>query len=63
MNRYIVTDIKWDTSGAELSEEERVSLPKKLTVFCDSEDQIADALSDQTGFLVESFIIEDCLES
>ena len=46
----IVTDIKWETDG------EVVELPTEVEVDDDlDEDEIADYLSDEYGWLVESF--------
>ena len=51
-----VTNIKWDTDGQE------VDLPTEITITRDvieSDDAIADYLSDEYGWCVENFIIED----
>ena len=60
MKKFHVTNIKYDLcdSEGELSPEEAVLLPTTLDVWCDDEDEIADAISDETGWLVESFDIE-----
>jgi hypothetical protein len=49
-----VTNIEWETDG------EAVDLPKEMDVpsYIDA-DCFADYLSDQTGWLVKSFDIED----
>ena len=47
-----VTDIKWETDG------EVVDLPTEVEVDDDlDEDEIADYLSDEYGWLVESFAL------
>ena len=47
-----VSDIKWETDG------EVVDLPKEVEVDDDlDEDDIADYLSDEYGWLVESFAL------
>ena len=62
--KYKVKNIKYDMtdSAGKLSVEEGISLPKSLIVYCDSEDEIADTISDYTDWLVESFEIEEVLE-
>jgi len=52
MKRFHVVNIEWDTDG------KRVRLPKEVTVECESEDGIADALSDEYGWLVNDYDIE-----
>ena len=58
--KYKVTNIVYNTDGL------KVDLPTEMVVECESEDRIADAISDKTGWLVESFNIkkhsEFCLE-
>ena len=49
MTRFNVFDINWDTDG------ETVDLPATMVVEVDSEDDIADAISDATGFCHNSF--------
>lgn len=49
---YKVTNIAYATDGA------KVYLPTEMIVECESKDKIADAISDKTGWLVESFSIE-----
>ena len=48
MKKFKATGIKYDTDG------ETVSLPEEMVVWCDSEDEVADAISDETGWLIES---------
>lgn len=52
MRRFHVVNIEWDTDG------KRVRLPIAVTVECESEDDIADALSDEYGWLVNGYEIE-----
>ena len=47
--KYMVSDVTWQTDGAD------VELPTELTVEAETADDIPDKLSDETGFLVESF--------
>jgi hypothetical protein len=54
--KYKITNIKWDTDEDELIFE---SLPQKVEIVVDDEDDIADALSDEYGFCVFGF---DCVE-
>lgn len=49
---YKVTNIVYATDGV------KVDLPTELIVECDNEEEIADKISDKTGWLVESFTIE-----
>lgn len=49
--RYYITDIDWCVDEAEDLE----TLPTNIWVKADDEDGIADALSDEYGFLVNSF--------
>lgn len=60
MKKFHVTNIKYDLSDSagKLSPEEGITLPKEMDIFCDSEEEIADTISDLTGWLVESFNIE-----
>ena len=46
-------NIKWDTDGEEVNLPERVEIP-----FNVSDDEIADMLSDEYGFCVFGFDIE-----
>ena len=52
--KYNVTEIKWCVDEVEDLE----TLPTSAEVYCESEDEIADALSDYFGFLVESFSVD-----
>lgn len=52
MKMYKVTNIVYATDGV------KVDLPAEMVVECESEDMIADAISDNTGWLVESFKLE-----
>ena len=59
MKRFLVSGIKYDTDGC------KVDLPSSLVVECDGDvcaegDEVVDAVSDITGFLVES--VEDIVE-
>lgn len=51
---YRVSNIVWDTDGAPVE-----GLPTSAIVNCVGEEDIADALSDQYGWLVKSFDIEE----
>lgn len=51
---FYVTDIIWAVDEEETLD----SLPTDVWVSADEEDGIADALSDEYGFLVESFNID-----
>ena len=57
---YKVTNIVYATDGL------KVDLPTELILEADSKDELADRISDKTGWLVESFTIkkhsEFCLE-
>ena len=55
--RYHVTNIEYDFDES-VSPEERNEVPKEMVVFCESEDEIADAISDATGWLVKSFSLD-----
>ena len=61
---FHVTNIKYDTSDSsgKLLPEEGVSLPREMKITCDGEDQIADIISDSTGWLVKSFICAEIKE-
>ena len=50
--KYKVTNIVYATDGI------KVELPTEMVVECDSHEEIADKISDNTGWLVESFRIE-----
>lgn len=50
--KYKVTNIVYNTDGL------KVDLPTELIVECDNKEQIAEKISDKTGWLVESFGIE-----
>jgi hypothetical protein len=54
MAKFLAIGIKYDTDGY------RVKLPKNMVVECDDEDEVVDAISDETGWLVES--VEDIQE-
>ena len=54
---YKVTNIKYDLVDV-FGEVDESTLPTSLVVECDSEKEIADAISDETGWLVESFTID-----
>ena len=53
MNRYHIINIDYDTDGYQ------VNLPTEMDVECEDEFQIADKISDRTGWLVNSFDIQD----
>ena len=48
MKKYLAIGINYETDG------EKVDLPKNLMVECPDEDFVADAISDKTGWLVNS---------
>lgn len=50
--KYDVTGIEYDFDGLEPAE--IPSLPTCLVVECESENDVADAVSDETGWLVKS---------
>ena len=59
MKRFLVSGIKYETDGC------KVNLPSSLVVECDDyvcaeDDEVIDAVSDITGWLVES--VEDIVE-
>jgi len=60
MQNFHVTNIRYDLSDSagELSHEDADFLPTIMDVLCKDEDEIADIISDTTGWLVESFDIE-----
>ncbi|MCW2039318.1 hypothetical protein [Xanthomonas campestris] len=51
MKAFHVRGIVWETDG------ERRALPDEATVECESEEHIADALSDAYGWLVSTFVV------
>ena len=53
---FHVTNIVWDMtdSQGDASEDEGISLPNELDVYCFDESEIADTLSDDYGFCVKS---------
>ena len=54
--KMYITDIDWDTDGES---KEELGLPDVVVVTDDiDEDEIADMLSDDYGFCVNSFSIE-----
>lgn len=56
---YSVTNIVYDLDGTDGEVQELNSnLPHKMNVEAEDESLIADAISDQTGFLVKSFNLE-----
>ena len=50
---FSVSNIKYDTDGYT-----DLNLPVSMDVPVESEEEIADYISDETGWLVESFTIE-----
>ncbi|MBO9757861.1 hypothetical protein [Xanthomonas phaseoli] len=50
MKAFNVRGIVWETDG------KRPALPAEVTVECESEDGIAEALSDRYGWLVSDFV-------
>ena len=57
--KYFVSDIEYDLEDAfDEVDEEELDLPDTLVVECDDEDEVADAISDETGFCVLSFVID-----
>ena len=44
---YKVVNIKYDTTDSQgkLSADEGISLPKSLTIMCDSEEEIAETIN------------------
>ncbi|MBB4732486.1 hypothetical protein JH306_05245 [Xanthomonas campestris pv. campestris] len=57
MRAFHVQGIVWDTDG------KRAALPAEATVECESEADIADALSDAYGWLVSDFVVIDGVEA
>ena len=57
--KYFISEIEYDLEDAfgEVEEDE-IDLPDTLVVECDDEDEVADAISDETGFCVLSFVID-----
>ena len=53
MKAFHVRGIVWETDG------ERPTLPAEATVECESEADIADALSDAYGWLASDFAVVD----
>lgn len=53
--KFYVTGIVYDTDGVVIN-----GLPKTLVVECEDEEEVIDAISDQTGWCVES--VEDITE-
>ncbi|UKE55284.1 hypothetical protein KFS84_05655 [Xanthomonas translucens pv. graminis] len=51
MKAFHVRGIVWETDG------KRPALPVEATVECESEEDIADALSDTYGWLVNDFVV------
>ncbi|WIX07558.1 hypothetical protein [Xanthomonas oryzae] len=51
MKAFHVRGIVWQTDG------KRPALPGEATVECESEEHIADALSDAYGWLVSTFVV------
>lgn len=57
---YSVTNIVYDLDGTDGKVQELNSyLPHKMNVEAEDESLIADAISDQTGYLVKSFSLEN----
>lgn len=56
--KFKVSNIKYDTKESIVAEELDLQLPTNMEIECDSEEEIADTISDLTGWLVESFNIE-----
>jgi hypothetical protein len=52
MNTYLAYDIQWDTDGEE------VDLPDQLTVEAADEEELADEISNITGFCHYGFKIK-----
>ncbi|WP_295964769.1 hypothetical protein [uncultured Xanthomonas sp.] len=51
MGIYRVGRIEWETDGNS------PELPRECTVECGGEDEIADALSDNYGWLAATFVV------
>jgi hypothetical protein len=57
MAKFNVINIEWDTDGKSPV---KLGLPRKRIVEAEDEDGIADALSDEYGWLVSGFeVVED----
>jgi len=50
---FYVSNIEWDTDG----EQHGLNLPLETTVECESEEDVADALSDRYGFCIFSLSV------
>lgn len=55
--KFYVTNIDWDIDDFDYDDEDELNLPSETMVECEDEDFIADALSDEYGFCVNSFTI------
>ncbi|WP_017167337.1 hypothetical protein [Xanthomonas phaseoli] len=53
MKAFHVRGIVWETDG------KRLALPDEATVECESEGDIANALSDRYGWLVSTFVVAE----
>lgn len=56
MTKYKITSIVWDT------DEEEVDLPVEFEISAESEDALADAISDKYGWCHHSFQFEEVRE-
>ncbi|MCW0410893.1 hypothetical protein NG831_12440 [Xanthomonas sacchari] len=56
MKAFHVRGIVWETDG------KRPALPAEATVECESEEGIADALSDAYGWLVSDFVVVEATD-
>jgi hypothetical protein len=54
MKNYYITNIDWDTTDS-VEEMDVIELPTEVLIQAEDEDSIADALSDEYGFCVNSF--------
>jgi hypothetical protein len=59
MSKFKVTDIAWDTDGADLPHD----VPLNTEIEAEDEDAVADALSDKYGWCIASLNIEEIVET
>ena len=59
MKTFHITNIEWDLEdsfGKVIPAE--LNLPTEMDVVCESEEEIADTISDEKGWLIKSFVVD-----
>ena len=59
MKLYKVSNVKYDWTDGEATKEDKQSVPRTFYVITDIPDEIANIISDETGWLIQDLTIKE----